>query len=215
MTRLLTVLLIAIASQLIPQLTFAQATAINTYAGYAFEDAIRYQGVPLEYDATLEGGFMWGAGFEYVPYRSSYGIELLYLNQSSNAIPSSYSNDSLVSEFEVKINYGLVGTNAYFSMNRSRTFYSFAGAMLGLSFINSKSKATSASESSTNFAWGLRLGTRFKPSDNISLNFTAQLLSTTQDVSKDSYLSSQYNSEGSASIIQFGLLGGVSYIFGD
>jgi opacity protein-like surface antigen len=215
MTRLLTIVSTIAMIFFTSEISNAQRISLNTYAGYALEDGIKYTGVSTEYDAQLEGGFMWGAGLEYIPYRSDYGIELLYLRQDTRALPNSSYNDSSATAFDVGMNYLVAAPNAYFRFGRSKDFFSYAGAMLGVSFINSTSDATSVSETKTNFAWGLRMGTRYLPSENISLNLTAQLLSTTQSVSEKYFTNSQLEQDGSASILQFGLFGGISYIFGE
>lgn len=193
--------------------SFAQKYSINAYGGYTLDDGIRYSGVSNEYSYLLKGGFIYGAGFEYVPHRSNFGVELLYMGQNTEATPE--TSDTSAKAVDVGINYLMLGPNAYFQHGRSETFYSFAGAMIGLSYTNSENPVSGYSQTKTNFAWGMRIGGKFFPSENISLNIIAQLIGSTQSVDNQHFSNSQVQQDGSASIIQFGMVGGISYVFGD
>ena len=188
----------------------AQKLLVNTYAGYAFDDAISYSGTAPEYNGLLEGGLIWGAGLEYIPYRSGFGIELLYMRQDTKAIPDFSSGDTAL---DVGINYIFLAPTKYFDLNRSHNFYTYTGAMLGVAIVNSSSKTTSGSVSNTSFAWGLNLGMKYLPSENVALNLVTRLHSTSQKTKDELYSGSQIGTEGSSSILQFGVYGGISYIF--
>ncbi len=210
MTNLFKFSFLIVASLLFIESAHAQRLLINTYAGYAFEDGISYTDASPENTGTLQGGLIWGAGIEYIPYRSNFGAELLYLRQDTKAIPNQSNADTAL---DVGINYILFAPTSYFRLNRSETFFSYAGAMLGVGIVDTKSKTTSASTSNTSFAWGFNLGMKYLPSDNVALNLLTRLLSTSQETKDELYKGSQAAQVGNASILQFGIYGGISYIF--
>ncbi|MBK9226473.1 MAG: outer membrane beta-barrel protein [Ignavibacteria bacterium] len=210
------VVLLILVIVLSPDVSNSQDYKINTYAGYAFDDAIIYSGTSAEYDGLLEGGLVWGLGFEYVPRHSDYGIELMYLRQDTESPLISTASDTTGNQsLDIGINYVLFGANKYFRFGRSKTFYSYTGALLGVSLTDTKSSLTGQSVSGTNFAWGLRIGATYLVSNNVGLNFNAQLLSTTQRIDEELFPGSSIGTTGSASTLQFGLNGGISFIFGD
>ena len=216
MKLLLTLLLAAATTYLLPTNSFSQSYSVNTYAGYAFDDALIYSGTSAEYDGLLKGGLVWGLGFEYIPYHSDYSIELMYLNRSTETpIASSSADTSGNQNLDIGMNYILFAASKYFKMDRSKKFYSYTGAMLGVSIINTDGSLTSGSVSSTNFAWGLRIGLKYLVSESIGLNFNAQLLSTTQRIDEELFPGSSAGTTGSASSLQFGLNGGISILFGE
>lgn len=215
MKLLTTSCLLIFAFVFMHDVSYSQNYKINTYAGYAFDDAIIY-GTSNDYDGLLKGGLIWGLGFEYVPHRSDFGLELMYLRQDTETPLTTTSSDTSGQQtLDIGINYMLLGANKYFRFGKSRTFYSYTGAMLGVSLIDTKSSLTGQSNSSTNFAWGLRLGATYLVSENVGLNFNAQLLSTSQKLEQEFFTSSSAGSNGSASTLQFGLNGGISFMFGD
>ncbi len=216
MKPVLILLLTAAIYCLVPTNVFSQSYSINTYAGYAFDDALIYSGTSAEYDGLLKGGLIWGLGFEYIPRHSDYGLELMYLNRATESpITSSSADTSGNQNLDIAMNYILFGATKYFKMDRSRKFYSYTGAMLGVSLTNTDGSLTSGSVSSTNFAWGLRLGMKYLVSESVGLNFNAQLLSTTQRIDEELFPGSASGTTGSASSLQFGLNGGISFMFGD
>lgn len=208
-------LFLILAVVISPDDSNSQSYKINTYAGYAFDDAIIYSGTSAEYDGLLKGGLVWGVGFEYVPRHSEYGIELMYLRQDTESPLNSTTTDTAGNQFlDIGINYILFGANKYFRFGRSKTFYSYTGALLGVSLTETKSSLTDQSFSATNFAWGLRIGATYLVSNNVGLNFNAQLLSTTQRIDEELFPGYSVGTTGSASTLQFGLNGGISFIFG-
>ena len=63
----------------------AQHVRLNTYGGYVFNDQVNaYNSNTSYFNGTVEGGFQWGGGLEYMVNRA-FGIEFNYLRQDANA----------------------------------------------------------------------------------------------------------------------------------
>src|SRR6478735_8725605 len=91
-------------------LATAQKVRLNGYTGYVFDDGIEsYYDANSNYDGTVEGGFQWGIGLEYMLNRTK-GLELKYLRQDTKA-PMVYYKFGERNEktFNVAVNYILLG----------------------------------------------------------------------------------------------------------
>ena len=82
MTYKLSLLAIVI---LIANTSFAQNVRLNAYSLGVFNDKIdSYYDNSSYYNGTIKGGFVWGAGIEFMA-RPNYGIELSYLRQDTKS----------------------------------------------------------------------------------------------------------------------------------
>ena len=116
----------------------AQNLRLNGYAGYAFDDGIdSYTNSTTYYNGTIEGGFQWGAGIEFM-VRPTMGIEFKYLHQDANAPFTYYNNGIKNQNFDLGLNYYLLEFNNYFQLSNEK-IEPFIGAGLGMLAINAKS----------------------------------------------------------------------------
>ena len=139
----------------------------------------------------------------------------MYLRYYTESPLNSTTTDTAGNQFlDIGINYILFGANKYFRFGKSKKFFSYTGALLGVSLTETKGSVTGQSVSATNFAWGLRIGETYLVSESVGLNLNAQLLSTTQRIDEELFPGSPVGTTGSASTLQFGLNGGISFIFG-
>src|SRR5688572_8858132 len=89
-------------------LATAQNIRLNLYSAYLFDDNVDSYYDPSSYfEGTIEGGFQWGIGIEYMVHATK-GIELKYLRQDTKAPMNYYDNGAKSKEFELAINYILL-----------------------------------------------------------------------------------------------------------
>ena len=167
----------------ISSITTAQNLRLNAYGSYAFNDGIDYYSNPTAYfNGTVEGGFQWGGGLEYMLQNGTdVGLEFKYLHQDSKAPFTYYStiNPPGVKSktFDLGINYYMLGGNWYFKLDNAM-IEPFAGLSGGVANINAKSGAPSGDGSKTAFAWEIKGGTNIWVGKKVGIKLQADLLSS-------------------------------------
>ncbi|WP_066225894.1 hypothetical protein [Formosa haliotis] len=206
-----------IAFTLISTLGFAQDFNINLYGSYAFKDSFdSYYDYNAYYNGQIQDGFQWGAGLEF-KVRPSTGIELLYLRQDTNAptyyLDQGFFNNERYTNFDLGINYIMIGGNQYFRSAGS-PLEGFFGLNAGMVIANMENPDNGNSETATKFAWGAKLGGIYWMSDRVGLKMQAQLLSAVQTMGGGFYFSGYGPSAGLSAystIYQFSLGGGLVF----
>ena len=62
-----------------------QGIRLNLYSAYVFDDNVdSYYSATYKFNGTIEGGYQWGAGLEYM-VRETKGIEIKYLRRDCTA----------------------------------------------------------------------------------------------------------------------------------
>jgi opacity protein-like surface antigen len=180
---------------------YSQHLSVNAFGGYTFRDKINFSNAYT----YINAGGMWGASIEGVNAQGT-GLELLYQYQSTNTpttiyIPSQTFNSSTV------ISYLLLNFEQYYTNNPKIEPY--GGLGLGAAFYKSDYQG---STSETKFAWDIKAGVKFKMSSSVGLKIGAQLLSSSQATGTAFYYGYVYTTY--ATILQFGLTGGLVFDFG-
>lgn len=195
----------------------AQNIRLNAYSAYVFDDQVdSYYDANSYYNGKVEGGFQWGVGFEYM-IDATKGIELKYLRQDANA-PMEYYNDGVKKKnFELGINYILLGGSNYFRTSGGK-FEPYLGGGIGVALINIKNpEQNNSSSTSTKFAWDLKGGTNIWLNEKVGLKLQAELLSAVQSVGGGFYFGTGGGGAGVSSyssMLQFGLGGGLVFKMG-
>src|SRR4030095_110741 len=216
-------LLVLLAS--ITKLASAQQTAapekarINGYAIYVFDDKFdSYYDAYNYYNGKIKGGFMWGAGIEFM-LKQSYSLELKYLNLATTA-PTTYQGgigSTLKNEnFDMNIGYLLLGGNRYLQKPGSKV-EGYGGLSAGIAFLSVTNPSNSNKNSATKFGWGARLGCNIWASDRFGIKLQTELLSIAQGFGGGLYFGTGGAGAGVStysSIYQFTLGGGLTFKVG-
>jgi hypothetical protein len=214
MKRYVLIALLVITSNVL----FAQGgMRINLYGAYAFDDYFEvYSDSYNYYHGTLEGGFQWGAGFEF-NLRPEYGLELLYYRQDTHAPTTWQSGAAVLSDYEnlaVAANYILLGGNRRVIKGNAELY---GGLMGGVAIHDISNEASTKSTSVTKFAWGLRGGVNIWTTETIGIKLQAQLISAVQAAGGGAYIGTGGTGVGVSTystIYQFGLGGGLTFKMG-
>jgi len=203
---------------LVTMLAAAQVR-LNAYGSYVFDDGFEsYYDTYDYYHGTIKGGFQYGLGVEYV-VNKRYGIEVLYLRMPTTA-PVTFQGgvlDPIKSrELDVVQNFILLGVQSL-AQHPNGKLEGFGGLLGGAAIIDVDDPASERNASTTEFAWGARLGVNFWAAPKIGFKFQAQLLSVAQATGGGLYFG--FPAPGVAvssysTIYQFGLGGGLVYRFG-
>jgi len=189
----------------------AQNLRINGYAAYLFDDNVdSYYDVNSYYNGKIEGGFQWGVGLEFM-VKPTKGIELKYLRQDTKVPMNYYDAGAKFKEFDVAINYILIGGSNYFDVS-SEKVEPYLGLELGAAIIDVKN-ATNSSSAKTKFAWGIKGGTNIWLSDKVGLKIQAELLSAVQSAGGGLYFGTGGVGAGVSTystMYQFGIGGGIT-----
>lgn len=192
---------------------------LNLYGAYAFDDRVdSYYDANDYYNGTIEGGFLWGAGLEFMP-KKNVGVELMYQRLSTNA-PMTYKRPGTVgvqaANFDMGVNYITLGGNRYFPT--SSKVEPFFGGMLGAAVYSvDDPKDNVGKGTKTKFAWGLKGGTNIFVTPKVGIKLQAQLMSATQAVGGGLYFGTGGAGAGLnsySSIMQFSLGGGLVFRMG-
>lgn len=156
---------------------------LHAYTLYAFDDKVdSYYSSSEYFEGTLEGGFEWGAGLEYMLH-PGYGVEVYYLRLDSKA-PMIYEGTTWIglqsTEFDVATNYVMLGFNKYLAIHPK--VEPFGGFQLGMSIFQVENPDNGNSGSATKFTWGLKAGLNFWASERIAIKMQGGLLSAVQSV---------------------------------
>ena len=195
----------------------AQEFRINLFGQYVFDDHVEsYYSTTSYYEGTIKGGFKWGGGLEYL-VNPAYGINLIYLTQSTTAPLNYYDNNPPAGlknrEFDLTTHWIMLGGARYM---RKDKFEPYGGLEIGMVISNLDNPVSGASASNTNFAWGLKIGTNIFFSEKVGLKLQADLRSATQAAGGGLYFGTGGAGVGVSSystIYQFGLGGGLVFRF--
>jgi hypothetical protein len=166
MKRILLILGIVVCSVVVkaqPQGT----VSLNGYAGYTFDDKI-----PLELAyAKVMGTVQYGGGLEFF-MQDNKSLEVKYMWMNTT-IPV-HTNGGLLIPPSANgmtdkgiVNYILIGGNNYFERSVGQKIVPFAGADLGVGWINAYGQADAK------FAWDAKLGIKIKTSSVVSFKLHA------------------------------------------
>jgi hypothetical protein len=194
-----------------------QEFRLNAFAGYVFDDHVdSYYSNTSFYEGTIKGGFRWGGGLEYM-MNPHYGLNLMYLTQSTTARLTYYDNDiNAVREnkdFDLSAHWIMLGGARYM---RKDKFEPYGGFELGMVISDLKSNAKGESASNTNFAWGMKIGSNIWLNEKIGIKLQADLRSAVQAAGGGLYFGTGGAGAGVSSystIYQFGLGGGLTFRF--
>lgn len=193
----------------------SQKARLNGYAVYVFDDKFdSYYDVNNYYEGKFKGGLQWGVGLEYMA-QAAQGIELLYLNQSTNA-PTTYLQGGQIggvktTNFDVGFNWIMLAGNRYIRKPGSKV-EGFGGFMAGAVIINVENPDNGNDNSATKFGWGFRLGANIWASEKVAIKLQGQLMSAVQSAGGGLYFGTGGAGAGVStysSMYQFGLGGGL------
>ncbi len=195
---------------------FAQDFNVTVYGSYVFDDSFdSYYDYNAYYNGKIKGGLQWGIGGEYKP--SPYmGVELTYFRQDTDSpttYQTLYSNGVQRTNFDLGINYLMLGGNRYFS-SLNAPFQGFGGLMAGVMFANLHNPDLDRDSDVTKFSWGAKLGGIYWMSDYVGIKLQAQLLSAVQAAGGGFYFSAYGPQTGVttySTIYQFSLGGGLVF----
>ncbi|AOW08816.1 outer membrane beta-barrel protein [Flavobacterium gilvum] len=149
---------------------------LNAYGSYVFSDKVDF-----DYGHIKVGdGFMYGAGFEFFPQKSS-SIELKYLrfDTSMEANVFQYNSNKRV-DGNGAFNFILIGGNHYFDTGNNAVPY--LGGGLGMAITEGPNGG-----SDTNFAWELKGGVKIKTHSKVTVSLQASVISTWAAAGTDTY----------------------------
>jgi hypothetical protein len=191
-------------------LATAQSIHLNLYSSYVFDDKVdSYYDPSNYYNGTIKGGYSWGAGLEFLAAPTK-GIELKYLHRTTTAPMEYYKNSVQHANFDVGLNYILIGGNNYFKTGGKVEPY--AGADIGLALIYITNPNSGSENNTTKFAWDIKLGTNIWFNEKIALKLQADLLSAVQSAGGGLYFGTGGAGAGISTystMYQWGLGGGI------
>jgi hypothetical protein len=191
--------------------TFAQGIRFNTYTGYVFDESFDLSDPPNYYRGTIKGGLQWGAGVEYQANKR-YGIELSYLRHDAQT-PVRKNGSSLKNDFDLGINYVLIGGNGYIKI--AKFIEPYLGGQMGMAIFNIRRADIDLKTTKAKFALGIKTGLNFHITPNIGIKLQAQLLSTIQSIDAGFYVGTGgagTNLSPRSLIMQIGLTSGLVFI---
>ena len=195
----------------------AQEFRVNLFGQYVFDDHVEsYYSTTSYYEGTIKGGFKWGGGLEYL-VNPAYGINLIYLTQSTTAPLNYYDNNPPAGlknrEFDLTTHWIMLGGARYMKKDNIEPY---GGLEIGMVISNLDNPISGESASNTNFAWGIKLGTNIFFSEKVGIKLQADLRSATQAAGGGLYFGTGGAGVGVSSystIYQFGLGGGLVFRF--
>ena len=186
---------------------------LNGYALYAFDDSFdSYFTGGRYFEGKIKGGLQWGGGIEYRVYPET-GIELLYLRHDTNAPTSYYIQGPEFADFDLGLNYIMVGGNRYMPIGTGNVDGSF-GLMAGMVIADLTNPESGYSDSATKFAWGLKGGITIWATETVGIKLQAQVLSAVQSMGGGFYFGTGGGGAGISTystLYQFGLGGGLAF----
>ena len=192
----------------------SQNLRLNLYSAYAFPDAFdSYYDATNYYNGQIQGGYQWGGGLEYM-VKPNYGVELLYLRESTTAPSTYYKNGIQTDNFNLDLNYVMLGGDRLFKAPSGKV-EGFFGLMAGMVIANIQ--GNNYNSTPTKFAWGLRGGATLWPSPKVGIKLQIQLLSAVQAFGGGLYFGTGGVGAGVttySTIYQFGMGGGLVFPFG-
>jgi hypothetical protein len=193
----------------------AQNIRFNGYAEYIFDDNIdSYYSNTDYYDGKIKGGLQWGGGLEFM-VDATKGIELKYLRRDATAPVEYYNNGILNKDFELAMNYILLGGTNYFKTGGKVEPY--AGFAAGVGIFTIKNAEAGNDDTATKFSWTVKLGTNIWLSEKVGLKLQADLLSAVQSMGGGLYFGTGGAGAGVSAystMYQWGLGGGLVFKLG-
>ena len=180
---------------------YSQHLSVNAFGGYTFRDKINFNNAYT----YINAGGMWGASIEGVNAQGT-GLEIVYQYQSTETPTTTYIPTQTINSSTV-VSYLLLNFEQYY-MNNPK-IQPYGGLGLGAAFYKSDYQN---STSATKFAWDVKLGVKFKMSSSVGIKIGAQLMSSAQATGNAFYYGYVYTTY--ATILQFGLTGGLVFDFG-
>lgn len=190
---------------------------LNAYASYVFDDRVEsYYSNTSYYNGVVQGNLLWGGGLEFMVH-PAMGVELIYLTENTTAPTEYYWDDGIGNpvksrDFDVHLQYIMLGGNRY--VKPKPNIETYFGFHLGIGIIDVDNPTTGEENSSTKFAWGLKLGTNIWASEKVGIKLQAGLISLAQAAGGGIYFGSGGVSPGLStysSILQFSLGGGLVF----
>src|SRR5262249_19200137 len=134
---------------------------LNVYTAYVFDDRFDSYFDPHNYyNGTLNGGFQWGLGAEFM-LQPHYCIELLWQHQSTHAPTNYWDGTSTLREkftnFKVNMDYFLIGGEGHARQPQGK-LEGYGGIFIGLAAIGAENPDNGNHNTTSKFAWGARLG---------------------------------------------------------
>ena len=183
------------------------AISLNAYGGYTFKDKVNFDG----FYGYVDEAFQYGGGLEFF-VRENRSFEVKYLRMDTH-FPVYLNGGTKLNEGadQGSISYLLFGGNNYFGGHPDSKAVPYAGADLGIGFVDMKDGG-----SSTKFGWDVKLGVKLKTSSVIALKLQAYVQSVIAAVGSDIYVTGGGALVGVpnyATIFQFGLGGALVFDF--
>jgi opacity protein-like surface antigen len=158
---------------------------LNAYSSYACADnqvSSGYNSYNAYYEGSINGGLQWGGGLEML-VAPNKGIELKYLRQDAVGHMDYYNGTggigSTQNDFDLAINYILLGGTNYFKLNEK--VEPFAGGGIGMAIISVENPTLNIEDpTKEKFAWNIKLGTNVWISEKVALKLQAELVSPVQ-----------------------------------
>jgi opacity protein-like surface antigen len=194
---------------------FAQPIRLNLYGAYAFDDKFdSYYSNTSYYEGKIKGGFIWGAGLEYM-VRQQQSVEFSYQRLDTKAPTTYFQNGIKSANFDLGLNYFMLGGNHYFTNNPK--IQPYGGLQAGLALAELDNPANNNSDTKTAFAWGLKLGSNFFVTDRVGIKLQTSLISAVQSVGGGFYFGTGGAGAGLtsySSMYQFQIGGGLVFKLG-
>jgi hypothetical protein len=194
----------------------AQGFRLNGYALYTFDDKVdSYYSNTSYFEGKIKGGLTWGVGAEFM-LKPEYGLELSYYRMDTEA-PTTYYNLGVKQEtFDVALNWIMLGGSRYMKLANPK-IEPYGGFMLGVGILDTKNPSNGSTQSSTEFAWGMKGGINIWASEKVGIKLQTQLMSMTQAIGGGLYFGTGGGGAGVStysSLLQFSLGGGLTIKLG-
>ncbi len=198
---------------------FSQGLRLNLYGHYVFDDQVEsYYNSTNYFHGLVKGGFLGGGSLEFRVH-DYYGVELLYLRQNTT-VPTNYYDISSGREknptLNMNVNWIMAGGMRSQKMNEKVEGY--AGFLFGVAILDAHNPDNDNSNSSTKFAWGMKMGCNIWLSEKVGIKLQAQLLSAVQAAGGTLYVGTGGAGAGVStysSMLQFSLGGGLCFKLGN
>lgn len=194
----------------------AQGFRLNGYALYTFDDRVdSYYSNTQYFDGKIKGGLTWGVGAEFL-IKPEYGIELSYYRMDTEAPINYYDIIPKNATLDVSLNWIMLGGVRYARLANPK-IEPYGGAMLGVGIIDTKNPDNGNTQSSTEFAWGIKGGVNIWASERIGIKLQTNLMSMVQSVGGGLYFGTGGAGAGVStysSLLQFSLGGGLAIKLG-
>lgn len=160
----------------IASMATAQKIRLNAYGAYVFDDKIEdYYNTTQYYNATVEGGFQWGLGLEYM-VNPRTGLEFKYIHQDANVPITYFDNGEKTANADLGINYYMFGYTNYFQLENEK-FEPYLGMGLGWASLNNNTETAIGETNRTAFAWNLKAGTNIWVSKKVGVKLDIEFYS--------------------------------------